>query len=108
MVIRTNRQGQIFKQTPYRRLKHNCYLILEEAVDEMCNSDTEAFIGITREYISTKMVTVRNSERSYFIIELGKEIRKRDRIRNIAKTCSTQSDITKYMEQRHQVNSFFL
>ena len=74
----------------------------------MCNSDTEAFIEITSEHIPTKMVTVRNSERSYFIIELGKEIRKRDRIRNIANTCNTQSDITKYMKQRHKVNNCFL
>jgi hypothetical protein len=51
------------------------------------------------------MVTIRNSDRPWFNSELRREIRKRDRIRKIAKKFSKQSDIDKYKKQRNKVNN---
>jgi hypothetical protein len=51
------------------------------------------------------MVTIRNSDRPWFNSELRREIRKRDRIRKIAKKFSKQSDIDKYKKQRNKVSN---
>jgi hypothetical protein len=51
------------------------------------------------------MVTIRNSDRPWFNSELRREIRKRDRIRKIAKQFNKQSDIDKYKKQRNKVNN---
>ena len=76
-----------------------------EDVDEMCNTFTEIFLRVARECIPTKMVTMRNSDRPWFNSELRREIRKRDRIRKIAKKFNKQSDIDKYKKQRNKVNN---
>ena len=55
----------------------------------MCNTFTETFLRVARECIPTKIVTVRNSDRPWFNSELRREIRKRDRIRKIAKNIKT-------------------
>ena len=46
-----------------------------------------------------------NSDRPWFNSELGREIRKRDRIRKTVKKQSKQSDIDKYKKQRNRVNN---
>ena len=71
----------------------------------MCNTFTETFLRVARECIPTKMVTIRNSDRPWFNRELRREIRKRDRIRKIAKKFNKQSDIDKYKKQRNKVNN---
>jgi CRISPR/Cas system CMR subunit Cmr6 (Cas7 group RAMP superfamily) len=60
---------------------------------------------VSLETIQDKMVTKRNSARPWFNSELRREIRKRDRIRKIAKTFTKQSDIDKYKKQRNKVNN---
>lgn len=67
----------------------------------MCYTFTNTFLGVARECIPTKMVTVRNSDRPWFNSELRREIRKRDRIRRTAKKY-----IDKYKKQRNKVNNF--
>ena len=76
-----------------------------EDVDEMCNTFTETFLRVATECIPTKMVTIRDSDRPWFNSELRIEIRKRDRIRKIAKKFNKQSDIDKYKKQRNKVNN---
>ena len=73
--------------------------------DEMCNTFTETFLRVAKECILTKMVTIRNSDRPWFNSELRREIRKRDRIRKIAKKFNKQSDIDKYKKQRNKVKN---
>ena len=71
----------------------------------MCNTFTETFLRVARECSPTKMVTIRNSDKPWFNSELRREIRKRDRIRKIAKKINKQSDIDKYKKQRNKVNN---
>ena len=71
----------------------------------MCNTFTETFLRVARECIPTKIVTIRNSDRPWFNSELGREIRKRDRIRKTVIKYSKQSDIDKYKKQRNRINN---
>ena len=50
-------------------------------VDEMCEKFTKCILRITKECIPTKIVTIRNSDRSWFNNDIRKEIRMRDRMR---------------------------
>jgi hypothetical protein len=70
--------------------------IRKRIMHRICNTFTETFLRVARECISTKMVTVRNSDRPWFNGQLRREIIKRDRIRKTAKKYSKQSDIDKY------------
>ena len=68
----------------------NALLSDSKDVDEMCNTFTDTFPTVARECIPTTIVTVRNSDRTWFNSELRREIRKRDRIRQTVKQYSKQ------------------
>ena len=55
-----------------------------------------------------KEVTIRLNDKVWFNSELRREIRKRDRLRKLARRSNCDSNINKYKKQRNHVNNFIL
>jgi hypothetical protein len=64
-------------------------------VDEKHETFTKCFLKIAKECIPTKIVTIRNNDRSWFNSEIRKEIRMRDRLRKHVLKFHRKRDINK-------------
>ena len=71
----------------------------------ICIEFTKTFLGIARECIPTKTITIRCNDKPWFTGELRKQIRIRDRLRKVVLTRNRESDIKKYKKQRNKVNN---
>jgi hypothetical protein len=55
--------------------------------------------------VPQKEVTIRLNDKVWFNSELRKEIRKRDRLRKLARRSNSDFNINKYKKQRNHVNN---
>ena len=74
-------------------------------MDENCQTFTKTFIEIIKNCVPQKEVTIRLSDKVWFNSELRREIRKRDRLRKLARRFNSDSNINKYKKQRNHVNN---
>jgi hypothetical protein len=74
-------------------------------MDENCHTFTNKFIEIIKNCVPQKEVTIRLNDKVWFNSELRREIRKRDRLRKLARKSNSDSNINKYKKQRHHVNN---
>ena len=65
-------------------------------IDEMCNLFTNKVIGIAKDCIPSKMVTIRSNDKPWFNNQLRKEIRLRDKLRKKVIKYKRVSDIHSY------------
>jgi hypothetical protein len=74
-------------------------------MDENCQTFTNKFIEIIKNCVPQKEVTIRLNDKVWFNSELRREIRKRDRLRKLARRSNSDSNINKYKKQRNHVNN---
>ena len=83
----------------------NALLSNLEDVDVMCETFTKTILGIAKECIPTKTVTIRGNDKPWFNGQIRKEIRIRDRLSKKVLKSQRESDISKYKKQRNKVNN---
>jgi hypothetical protein len=62
-------------------------------MDENCQTFTNKFIEIIKNCVPQKEVTIRLNDKVWFNFELRREIRKRDRLRKLARRSNIDSNI---------------
>ena len=86
-------------------LNWNSIISPENSMDENCQTFTKTFIEIIKNCVPQKEVTIRLKDKVWFNFELRREIRKRDRLRKLARRSNSDSNINKYKKQRNHVNN---
>jgi hypothetical protein len=76
-----------------------------ENIDHLNDVDAKCFLKIAQECIPTKIITIRNNDRSWFNNEIRKEIRIRDQFRKTVLKFHKERDIKLYKKQRNKVNN---
>ena len=86
-------------------LNWNSIISPENSMNENCQTFTKTFIEIIKNCVPQKEVTIRLNDKVWFNSELRREIRKRDRLRKLARRSNSDSNINKYKKQRNHVNN---
>jgi hypothetical protein len=86
-------------------LNWNSIISPENSMDENCQTFTNKFIQIIKNCVPQKEVTIRLNDKVLFNSELRREIRKRDRLRKLARRSNSDSKINKYKKQKNHVNN---
>ena len=68
-------------------------------VDLMCERFTNKYLEMLEKYIPTKMVRIRKYDKPWFNDDIRKELRIRDRLRNINRKHPSSINLRKYKTQ---------
>jgi hypothetical protein len=75
-------------------------------MNEICQAFTNKFIEIIKNCVPQKEVTIRLNDKVWLNSEfIRREIRKRDRLRKLARRSNSDFNINKYKKQRNHVNN---
>jgi hypothetical protein len=73
-------------------------------MNQICQAFTNKFIEIIKNCVPQKEVTIRLNDKVWLNSEfIRREIRKRDRLRKLARRSNSDFNINKYKKQRFQV-----
>ena len=84
----------------------NSIISAENSMDENCQTFTNKFIEIIKKNcVPQKEGPIRLNDKIWFNSDLRWEIRKRDRLRKLARRSNSDPNINKYKKQRNHVNN---